>query len=127
MSSRRVDDTDPETAVDRPEAVLMLWGGVLLAPGAFLTAMVINYALTAPICGHRHDLVIHGVHAVSMLIGLLGLALSWSSHRITRGSTGAGALGPGVRFLSRVALGTNFLFLLVMLVQWAPSFVYIPC
>jgi hypothetical protein len=120
-------DTDPHTELYRPESVRELWLGLLLAPGAFLAGLIALYALSAPECTRRHDLVMHCVHAATVLVGLTGLLIAWSSHRVTAHSKGATALGPGVRFLSRAAIGSNALFVLVMLVQWFISFVYAPC
>jgi hypothetical protein len=120
-------DTDTHTELHRPETVRELWLGVLLAPVAFLSGMIALYALSAPECARRHDLIMHCIHAATVLIGLTGLLIAWSTHRVTAHSKGATALGPGVRFLSRAAIGSSTLFVLVMLVQWFISFVYAPC
>ena len=119
--------TDPDTSVHRPEAVVALWFGLLLAPAAYLASLLAVYAIAAEPCSQRHDLLLQAIHGAAVLLGLIGMSLAWSSHRITRKNHGASALGPGVRFLARVSLGSNALFLLVMLVQWAPSLVYSQC
>ena len=118
---------DSDTSVHQPMSVLALWMGLLLAPLAFILGLVALYPLSAPGCVRRHELVLHGVHAFTVIVGLIGWAIAWSTERITRHGSTAAAIGPGVRLLAQVAAGLTPLFVLAMLVQWAAEFVYNGC
>jgi hypothetical protein len=120
-------DTDTNTTVQVPEPIGMLWAGLLLAPLAFMLAMIANYALSGAPCPVRHELLLHGIHFTSVLIGACGVLIAWSMQRSTGRGSGAAAIGSGVRTLSRVSVGSSALFVAAMLVQWAVDFAYLPC
>jgi hypothetical protein len=119
-------EADGDTTLDHPLSIGALWFGVLAAPAAFMFGLVALYAMTSPPCERRHDLALHLVHALSVAIGISGVAVGWWMQRAVRRRSKAGTIGPGVRLLAQVGVGVNILFVLAMLAQWLAEFL-IPC
>lgn len=120
---------DPRTDVPDAKELWTLWAGQLLAPIAFLLNLELAYALVPAACSRGSELLVHGAHAVCLVLAALGTLAAWRSWRST-GETWPGGAGGRLarsRFLAGTGLLLSLLFVLVILAQWIPSFVLNPC
>jgi hypothetical protein len=111
-------DVDVDTHVSHPYVTATAWIGMLLAPAAFLSGMLVNYALSPGPCTDRHLLLIHCVHAVAVIGGIVGTHIAWTTARHAEW----GEAPPSILLLTRVGAGIGALFVLAAMLQWAAAF-----
>jgi hypothetical protein len=120
---------DPRTDLPDRRELTALWTGLLLAPVAFLLNLEVAYALVPTACEQRTRILVHLVHAVCLVLALVGTMTAWRMWRFT-GEIWPGQSGGRLsrsRFMAGVGLFLSLLFVLVILAQWIPSFVLDPC
>lgn len=119
---------EPSEHFKEARGLLSLWGGVLLAPAAFLLNLQITYAVVTLNCmGARPWL--HLSSLATLLLALGGGWLAWREWRRTGEGWPGDAEGavPRSRFLAMLGLLTSSLFALVVLAQWVPVLFLGPC
>jgi hypothetical protein len=120
---------DTRTEIPDSRQIRALWVGLLLAPVAFLVNLEVAYALVPTACASRHELPLHLVHFVCLLLTLFGLVTARRCWKAT-GATWPGEAGDPLsrsRFMAGMGLLGSALFVLVILAQWIPSFMLDPC
>jgi uncharacterized membrane protein YidH (DUF202 family) len=107
----------------------MLWGGLLIAPVAFLANLEIAYALVSTACGSRTTLPLHLVNAASLVLALVGGLMAWRTWNEVGRAWPDGEPGPigRSRFLASVGLMLTGICVLVILAQWTAVFLLDPC
>jgi hypothetical protein len=120
---------DANTSIPDAGHIRMLWGGLLLAPIAFLANLEIAYALVPAACGSRTTLVLHVVNAASLLLALFGGLMAWRSWGMVGRVWPDGEAGPigRSRFLASVGVLLTGICVLVILAQWTAVFLLDPC
>jgi hypothetical protein len=120
---------DPRTDIADPQELRDLWTGLLLAPAAFLLNLEMAYALVPQACSSGTRLLTHVVHAVCLVLTILGglTALRrWRLHGETWPGGGGGRVSRS-RFMSGLGLLLSGFIAMVIVAQWIPSFVLTPC
>jgi hypothetical protein len=120
---------DTDTSIPDARHIRMLWGGLLLAPIAFLANLEIAYALIPAACGSRTPLPLHLVNAASLILALAGGLLAWRSWNEVGRVWPDGEAGPlgRSRFLAGVGVLLTGMCVLVILAQWTAVFLVDPC
>ena len=93
-------------------------GGVLIAPLAFATQIILSYAVAAQGCGTDRlpSIALTIINLVALVLLLIGLLLSWRNHRAVRGVEGGSTSelhdkGDGrTRFLIQFGFWMSLLF-----------------
>lgn len=119
---------EPKEHFKDASGLLSLWGGVMLAPAAFLLNLQITYAVVTLNCSDAEPWL-HLSSLATLLLALGGGWLAWREWRRTGEGwpgDGEGAV-PRSRFLAVLGLLSSSLFALVILAQWLPVLVLGPC
>ena len=121
--------TDPNTSIPDARHIRMLWGGLLLAPAAFLANLQIAYALVPAACAARNTLPLHLVNAASLAVALAGGLIAWRSWSTVGRRWPDGEAGPigRSRFLAAMGVSLTALCVLVIVAQWTAVFLLDPC
>lgn len=108
---------------------LQLWTGMLLSPIVWAVQLQAVYLLSEYGCLTGRFMPIHLVSSVAVLISLIGGFVAWSAWR-TIGpewpDASAGSV-PRARFMALLGLLGCALFTLLIVAQWMPSIVGVPC
>lgn len=120
---------DSRTDVPDAREIRALWIGALLPPVAFLINLEVAYALVPTACSSGTALPVHLVHLACLSLAIGGGLVAW------RRWVAEGKLWPGEeggasarsRFMAGVGVLLSGLFVLVIVVQWIPSFLLDPC
>jgi hypothetical protein len=109
--------------------ITWLWAGILTAPLAFLTHLTINYALVTQLCQSTHQISMHLVTILFLLIAAGGGFIAWLNWReVGRKWPGeGGSVTERSRFMSVVGLMVSVLVILGLIAQWIPQFIFDPC
>lgn len=109
--------------------VLMLWAGVLVAPVAWILQMQAGYLLVQQSCMSGHNLSLHVVTAVALLLAALGGFIAWRNWEQAGGTWPDEEAGPTPRsrFMGAMGLLLSAMFFLVIVAQGVASFVLHPC
>jgi hypothetical protein len=107
----------------------MLWIAVFMAPVAFFLHLQVNYALVPWACSTGNTFPIHIATFVAMALAGAGCFTTWRSWRH------AGTIWPDdargsltrTRFMAALGFLMGILFLLVILAQAVPTFIFEPC
>ena len=108
---------------------LTLWIGPLIAPLAWLIDLQVSFSGNRQACDSNSSTILHLATAVTFLIALAGVWLTWSNWRKT------GEKWPGEeegiigrsRFLAFVGLWVNLIFLAAILAQAVPKWMLSAC
>ncbi len=109
--------------------LMLLIGGLLLAPFAWLLDMQVSYATVKWACEHDRRAALLLMPAGSLAIIAAGTAMSWSCWTKLRGT----ASETGARMIDRsyllavAGLALNALFALLILTSFAPRYLLSPC
>lgn len=106
-----------------------LWTGALAGPIAWLLNLGLSYLLTDWSCNTGHEIVIHLVNLVALLVALAGAALAWSiwEGAAPSGPTGAPPPIGRVRFMALSGMILSLLFALAIIAQGVPPFILNAC
>jgi hypothetical protein len=108
---------------------LALWAGILLAPFAWATQLLVNYSITPSICVNEQKWLLHLVSLIAALIALGGAFIArraWT--RLTSGSTLEGeARESGRRFMALGGIVLSLFFVLVIFALDLPNWWLDPC
>ncbi|HEV2912333.1 MAG TPA: hypothetical protein VGX92_03355 [Pyrinomonadaceae bacterium] len=118
-----------EREFSETRGILWLWAGFLTAPLAFLLHLEVNYALVPQLCQSRHKIVLHLVTLAFLLIAVGGGFIAWrnwqASGRKWPGEDGS--VTERSRFMAVVGCLMSAFFILSLIAQWIPEFIFDPC
>lgn len=111
---------------------LRLWGGLLIAPLAFATQVIVSYALAADSCtvGRTPRVALVTTNLAALLLIGASLVLSLANARALKGANGARLheVGEGrTRFLVEFGLWMALLFAAATLIQLSAVFLLDIC
>lgn len=120
---------NPDQFFTQRTGLVMLWGGVLLAPIAWVLHQQSCYLLVYWACESRQMFVFHLITLVLLLLAGGGTYLAW---RCWHGSgpewaDEGGSVADRSRFMALSGLLMSGLFTLVILAQWIPTLMVDPC
>jgi uncharacterized membrane protein YidH (DUF202 family) len=108
---------------------MRLWPGLIIPPLAFLTLLVVNYAIEPWACEYQVRWPLHLASAVTFALVLGVAALAWRDWKrveFARRSEGARDV-PRVQFLSAMALMLTGLMALAVVALWTTILIMPPC
>jgi hypothetical protein len=118
-----------ESEFKQPVGKLWLWLGLLIAPLVFLLHLEVNYSLVTQLCQSTHKIAIHLVTFAAVLVSAAGGFIAWrnwqEAGRKLPGE-GAGIIEPS-RLMSAVGVFISILFIVILVAQWIPQFIFDPC
>jgi hypothetical protein len=123
--SEKTSDKELET----PISELLLWTGFLLPPIAWSIYLEVLYLLSDYACLGGNLLPNHLVSAAFLVVSLVGLAVAWSNWNKSGAIWPDDRTGsiPRSRFMSALGLLTGALFSALIIAQWLPTIVGVPC
>ena len=118
-----------EKEFSEPRGKLWLWLGLLTAPLIFLLHLEVNYALATQLCQSAHKIATHLVTLAAVLVSAAGGFIAWRNWqeggRKLPGE-GAGIIEPS-RLMAAVGVFISLLFIVILIAQWIPQFIFDPC
>jgi hypothetical protein len=112
--------------MNAPALRLSHWLGLLAAPLAFLTLLVVAYPLVPWACATQRHEVLHAVAAVTLLAILATVASGWRAYAASGASTSA-PVESTERFLAGLSVGVSLLSALATVALWFTAFALSPC
>jgi hypothetical protein len=118
-----------EGEFSQTRGIFRLWLGVLAAPLAFLLNLQADYYLTYRLCPGGRLLILHLVTILFLLAAAAGGFIAWRNWRE------AGRVWPGEdasvaersRFMAAVGLLLSAIFVVLLIAQLIPQFIFHPC
>ena len=126
---RPVHDPERLHASRPPRALVTLWAAVLAGPVLLLLSQETKYVLVGWACRSGHELVMHLLAAVTLVLVLFAVLVSarrWRASGVSEPTDGPDA-GARDRFLASVGLMLGGLSALVVFAQWLPELFLSPC
>ena len=118
-----------EEEFSEPRGKLWLWLGLLTAPLVFLLHLEVNYALVTQLCQSTHKIAISLVTLAALLVSVVGGLIAWrnwqEAGRKLPGE-GGGIIEPS-RLMSAVGVFISLLFIVILIAQLIPQFIFDPC
>ena len=113
----------------RPRGLLALWFALLVGPVAWVIGLNAEYALVLIACARGTMLPLHLVSLGTLLMAFSGAAVGWREWR--RAGVGVPSEEGGTiarsQFMAALGVIGSAYFALVILSQWAGSFILHPC
>jgi len=103
--------------------VFRLWLGLLVPPAAWLAQLQALYLSSEYGCMTSNFTRNHIIVVISLVVSLIGWAIAWrewTKHREDETDRRA-------RFMALIGVMTGALFSLLILAQWLPTLVGVPC
>ena len=126
---RPIPDPEPLQAEAPPRALVTLWIAVLSGPVLLLWSQEAKYATVGWACRSGHELVLHAISALTLLLVLAAVAVAVLRWRAAGGSETTD--GPDrearTRFFASVGVMLGGLSALIVIAQWLPQIFYSPC
>jgi len=118
-----------EKELEEPQSELLQWTGFLLPPLAWSVALEVLYLFTDYGCKTTNFLPNHIVSAVALVLSLLGGFIAWTNWQRSGGEWPGDASGPipRSRFMAALGLLTSALFSALIIAQWLPTILGVPC
>jgi hypothetical protein len=106
-----------------------LWTGLLVPPIAWAFQLQANYVLVSQTCQQGSRWPLHLVTLIALLITLAAGFGSWRARARVNGTHSDDEAGPSsvARFMAVLGVMTSALFLLVIIAQAVPSFIFHGC
>jgi hypothetical protein len=122
-------EADDKQEFSQTNGKLLLWLGLLLSPVAWAVQLQSAYILTVYACQSANFLPIHIVSFAALILSLIGAAISWRRWK-KAGSKREIDESIGIkrkRFMAILGILNGALFSLLILAQWVPSIIGVPC
>lgn len=128
-----MNETEAKTIEEKPlsegKSLLMLWGGILIAPAAYFLQLCVAYGLVYWVCRSGYSFVITLITLISLALCAFGGYLAWRSwQKVGREYPGEG--GDWVtrsRFMAVGGLILSALFFVSILAQEIPNWIVGAC
>ena len=123
----KTDQTEHE--LEQPVSQFLLWTGLLLPPLAWSADLETVYLFSDYACEYHNFLPNHIASGVFLLISLIGGLIAWNNW-LRSGAiwpNGSSGVVASSRFLSALGLLSAALFSTLILAQWLPTIVGVPC
>lgn len=106
-----------------------LWTGMLLPPIVWALQLQTIYLLSEYACVTGNRMPIHITSAVSILISLAGGFIAWRAWQTVGAEWPDASSGsvPRIRFMAVLGMLGCALFTLLIIAQWLPSILGVPC
>ena len=114
-------DKTEQKKIDVGEA-LRLWIGLLLPPAAALVQLQALYLSSEYGCGTSNFVPNHVIVVICLILSLIGWALAWREWTKRRDTVDRRS-----RFMALVGVLGGALFSLLILAQWLPTIMGVPC
>jgi hypothetical protein len=114
---------------DSGRSIALQWFGLLAGPIAWLLNLEFGFSLVHAACHGSGMAPVHLASVAALVVAALGGAAAW----ITWSRSGADWPddAPGAaqrsRMMATLGLGTAAFFLVMILTQWIPAFIFQPC
>jgi hypothetical protein len=128
-AEREKQEAQAEGEFSQTRGILWLWTGLLAAPFAFLLHLQVNYVLVQKLCEGGRMLILHLVTIAFLLIASGGAFIAWRNWQAAgRAWPGEeGSVAERSRFMAAVGFLMSILFILAIIAQWIPEFMFPPC
>jgi hypothetical protein len=105
------------------------WIGLFLAPAAFFAHLQVAYVLVPLSCATGNDLWLRVTDALSVILAAIGALVARRVWRHEDADQTGAAGGPQsrARFLGILGTLASAMFVLLLVVQWAASWLISPC
>ena len=115
--------------LDSGKSIGLQWFGLVAAPVAWLLNLGFGYSLAHAACHGSGTLPLHLASIAALLLAALGGAVALIVWRRAGSDWPGDAVGPAERgrLLATLGFGGAIFFVILILVQWIPVFVFQPC
>ena len=130
MSEVRRDAGDTRRGgLDSGRSIALQWFAVLAPPVAWLLNLQFGFSLAHAACHGSGMAPIHLASIAALMIAGLGGAAAVVTWRRSGSDWPNDAVGavPRSRMMATLGLGTSTFFLVMILTQWIPAFIFNPC
>ena len=130
LGAENIVSRDPtEKELEQPYSELMLWTGFLLPPLAWSIGLEVLYLFSDYGCETTNFIPNHIVSAVALILSLLGGFIAWRCWQTSGAEWPGEGNGPIPRsqFMSALGLLTSALFSALIIAQWLPTVLGVPC
>ena len=114
---------------DSGRNIALQWFGLLAPPIAWLLNLEFGFSLVHAACHGSGMAPVHLASVVALVVAALGGAaalITWSRSGSDWPDDAPGAVQRS-RLMATLGLGTAAFFLLMILTQWIPAFIFNPC
>ena len=118
-------ETTTETRKIDVGAAFRLWIGMLLPPAAWLAQLQALYLSSEFGCATSNFTRNHIVVVIALIVSVIGWGLAWREWTKSRDANTD--RGTRVRFMALIGVLTGALFSLLILAQWIPTLMGVPC
>ena len=130
MSDHPRDAGDTQRGgLDSGRSIALQWFGLIAPPSAWLLNLEFGYSLAHAACHGSGMLPLHAATVAALMLAALGGLVSltmWRRSGSDWPGDAAGAVERG-RLFATLGLGGAAFFLMLILAQWIPSFIFNPC
>ena len=130
MTRRPEDPGDTRRGgLDSGKSIGLQWFGLVAPPAAWLLNLGFGYSLAHAACHGSGVLPLHVASVAALLVAVLGGAVALIVWRRAGSDWPGDAVGPAERgrLLATLGFGGAIFFVILILVQWIPVFVFQPC
>jgi hypothetical protein len=115
--------------LDSGRSIGLQWFGLLAPPSAWLLNLEAGYSLAHAACHGSGMLPLHAATVAALVLAALGGVASMVIWRHAGSDWPADGAGPAERakLFATLGLGGAVFFLMLILSQWIPAFIFNPC
>lgn len=115
--------------LDSRRSIGLQWFGLIAPPAAWLLNLEAGYSLAHAACHGSGMLPLHAATVAALVLAALGGIASMVTWRHAGSDWPADAVGPAERakLFATLGLGGTVFFLMLILSQWIPAFIFNPC
>jgi hypothetical protein len=115
--------------LDTGKSIALQWIGVLAPPIAWLLNLEFGYSLAHAACHGSGMLPLHAATMAALALAAVGGAVSLVVWRRSGSDWPADTVGPAERakLFATLGLGGAAFFVMLILTQWIPAFLFNPC
>jgi hypothetical protein len=115
--------------LDTGKSIALQWIGVLAPPIAWLLNLEFGYSLAHAACHGSGMLPLHAATMAALAVAAVGGAVSLVVWRRSGSDWPADTVGPAERakLFATLGLGGAAFFVMLILTQWIPAFIFNPC
>ncbi len=130
MSEHPRDAGDTQRGgLDSGRSIALQWIGLLAPPIAWLLNLELGYSLGHAACHGSGMLPLHAATIAALAVAVVGGAVSLVVWRRSGSDWPRDTVGPAERgkLFATLGLGGAVFFVMLILTQWIPAFIFNPC